>query len=109
MTFNRETELHDAVLTGVLFDPLGGTATIDLKLYATPGVSERTPGRIVFSGVRHFTATGDVAEMQRNAAPGNVNYWRCGGPSGCTHIHLVDGHISIQAEKVETFLLPTAP
>ena len=71
------------------FDEAAGVVTIDLTLAAGGAVS------LVFEGVR---ASPHIAEMLRLG--GTVLDWKPSEGPGNTHIYLLDGVISLRAERL---------
>ena len=82
-------DLQDARIRRARFDEVAGVVTIDVTLAAGAAAS------LVFEGVR---ASPHIAEMLRLG--GTVLDWKpCEGP-GNTHIYLLDGVITLRADRL---------
>jgi hypothetical protein len=94
-------ELHDAIIQRTTIDYPKKTAQIDMAYYPEPiHAKTRRNASILFEGVRSISHSADFAHLADNARAGNINYWAPASKSGVTFIYLVNGVISIDAQKV---------
>ncbi|HEY2661800.1 MAG TPA: hypothetical protein VGI79_18915 [Caulobacteraceae bacterium] len=92
-------ELQDAVLESVAFDVVAKHGEIRLQFYRNSTDNFRVPARISFSDVQNFSMIGNVSELEANAGPGNVSYWRQSDRD--TAIYLVDGCVLVTAGRTD--------
>jgi hypothetical protein len=96
----RSLCLHDGRLVSVAMDVEKAEVTVAINYFRSMGDSERTPGKLFFSGVTQFSVTSDLDSLRSHRGPGNVSDWTL-SQSGATFIHLVGGTLAVTADKIE--------
>jgi len=93
-------ELHDALLKKMDVDYVKNVVVVALEFYEDVDAPCRKTALITFEGVESISKICSLERMNQNAGAGNVNYWVPSQPGGTTFIYLVDGCISLTAQRV---------
>jgi hypothetical protein len=100
MTTLDEIELHDALLKSMNVDYAAKVATVKIEFFEDAKDRNRKVALLIFEEIELVSQISSLERLQENAFAGNVNYWVPAQNGGTTYIYLVDGCVSIKAEKV---------
>jgi hypothetical protein len=90
-------DLNDAKILSTQLDEAAGSVTIEVAL---AGSGKRKKATLLFEGVRSLPIVAESLKLAANPHAGNVLDWTPSPQSGNTFIYLLDGVISIWAQRL---------
>jgi hypothetical protein len=93
-------DLHDARIHRGHVDHETGCVTLSIAYRENPASHKLTQASLVFEGVRSLPIVADLLARYANPKAGNVISWTPSPQSGNTFIYMLDGVISIWAERL---------
>jgi hypothetical protein len=97
-------ELQDARIRSGRFDEQSGCVSIELDLRESRATGRQKRAVLVFEGVRPSPHIAETLKLANHARAGNVLHWAPSWKAGNTFIYLMDGVISIWAQRLSVKL-----